>query len=108
MRTIEDFVAELVCALDVNKGIDFLVGIKVRHAYLGEGTIVGVNNEWDTCTVKFLDPDRWLEFTMDEFAVPEYGWDFNLKRLDEIFEPHMLQSVLQKMRRRPSGHITES
>ena len=60
MRTIEDFAAELITDLDVTKGIDFLIGIKVRHLCLGEGTIVAVNNDWDLCRVEFTESERWL------------------------------------------------
>ena len=66
-----------------------------------------VDNDWDYCRIEFPESNRWMEVSMDEFATPECGWDFDLKRLDEIFEPHMLRSVLIEMRHRPAGHITE-
>jgi hypothetical protein len=95
MRTIEHFRAELITDLDVTKGIDFLVGIRVRHVNFGEGKIVRVSNDSDLCTVEFAETERWLEFYIDEFAIPEYGWDFNLKQLDQIFGPHMVKSSQQ-------------
>jgi hypothetical protein len=91
MRTIDHFRAELITDLDVSKGIDFLVGIRVRHVNLGEGRIVKVNNDWDLCTAEFTETERWMEFYIDEFAMPECGWDFDLKQLDQIFAPHMLK-----------------
>jgi hypothetical protein len=92
MRTIEDFAAELITELDVTKGIDFLVGVKVRHSHLGEGKIVGVNNDFDLCRVEFTKNERWMELFIDEFAIQNCGWDFDVRKFDQIFGPHMVKS----------------
>lgn len=96
MRTLNNIRSELIADLDVTQGITFLIGIRVKHIYLGEGTIVKVRNRWDLCTVKFEKHDRWMEFFIDEFADPKCGWDFDLEKLDEIFGPHMVKSNQSK------------